>query len=69
MAAAKGERPAPTGAGSDGRHHETEAGPGRRCELFEYVVYYNNYRPHQAIGGQTPKDFALAKNQPNRSAN
>jgi transposase InsO family protein len=38
-------------------------------ELFEYVVYYNNYRPHQAIGGKTPKDFALAKNQPNRSAN
>jgi transposase InsO family protein len=38
-------------------------------ELFEYLVYYNNHRPHQAIGGQTPKDFALAKTQPNRSAN
>lgn len=27
-------------------------------ELFEYLVYYNAYRPHQAINGKTPKDFA-----------
>ena len=30
-------------------------------ELFEYLIYYNNHRPHQALGGQTPKDFALTK--------
>lgn len=30
-------------------------------ELFEYMVYYNNFRPHQALGGETPKDFAADK--------
>lgn len=30
-------------------------------ELFEYLVYYNTFRPHQALGGKTPKDFAAAK--------
>lgn len=30
-------------------------------ELFEYMVYYNNFRPHQALGGKTPKDFATNK--------
>lgn len=30
-------------------------------ELFEYMVYYNNFRPHQALGGKTPKDFAADK--------
>lgn len=29
-------------------------------ELFEYLVYYNSFRPHQALGGKTPKDFATA---------
>jgi transposase InsO family protein len=38
-------------------------------ELFEYLIYYNNHRPHQALGGQTPKDFALAKTQTPQSAN
>jgi transposase InsO family protein len=38
-------------------------------ELFEYLIYYNNHRPHQALGGQTPKDFALAKTQIVQSAN
>jgi transposase InsO family protein len=38
-------------------------------ELFEYLIYYNNHRPHQALGGQTPKDFALTKTQPVQSAN
>jgi transposase InsO family protein len=38
-------------------------------ELFEYLIYYNNHRPHQAIGGKTPKEFALAKTQTNQSAN
>ena len=38
-------------------------------ELFEYLIYYNNYRPHQALGGQTPKDFAAAKTQTIQSAN
>ena len=36
-------------------------------ELFEYMVYYNNFRPHQAFGGKTPKDFAATKI--NRSPN
>jgi len=38
-------------------------------ERFEYLVYYNNHRPHQALGGKTPKDFAEAKPNPNQSAN
>ena len=38
-------------------------------ELFEYLISYNNHRPHQALGGQTPKDFALAKTQTPQSAN
>lgn len=27
-------------------------------ELFEYMLYYNKMRPHQAIGGKTPEEFA-----------
>lgn len=27
-------------------------------ELFEYMIYYNNHRPHQALGGKTPKQAA-----------
>jgi transposase InsO family protein len=27
-------------------------------ELFEYIVYYNKLRPHQAINGMTPHAFA-----------
>jgi transposase InsO family protein len=38
-------------------------------ELFEYLIYYNNHRPHQALGGKTPKDFALTKTEPIQSAN
>jgi len=38
-------------------------------ELFEYLIYYNNHRPHQALGGQTPKSFALRKTQSIQSAN
>jgi transposase InsO family protein len=38
-------------------------------ELFEYLVYYNNFRPHQALGGLTPKAFAATKTQPIQSAN
>lgn len=30
-------------------------------ELFEYLVYYNNLRPHQALNGMTPKAFADTK--------
>lgn len=33
-------------------------------ELFEYMIYYNNFRPHQALAGQTPKDFAQTKSIP-----
>lgn len=38
-------------------------------ELFDYLVYYNTFRPHQALGGQTPKDFAQTKPHQNQSAN
>ena len=38
-------------------------------ELLEYLIYYNNHRPHQALGGKTPKDFAAAKTQADQSAN
>jgi len=38
-------------------------------ELLDYLVYYNNFRPHQALGGTTPKAFADTKAQPNPSSN
>ena len=38
-------------------------------ELFEYIIYYNNFRPHQALSGKTPKDFAETKTHATRSAN
>ena len=38
-------------------------------ELFEYLVYYNNHRPHQALAGQTPKAFAETKTTAIQSAN
>jgi transposase InsO family protein len=38
-------------------------------ELFEYLIYYNNHRPHQALAGQTPKAFAATKTNPAQSAN
>lgn len=27
-------------------------------ELFKYIVYYNQLRPHQALQGKTPQEFA-----------
>lgn len=33
-------------------------------ELLEYMLYYNEFRPHQAIQGMTPKAFALTKTAP-----
>jgi transposase InsO family protein len=30
-------------------------------ELLEYMIYYNELRPHQGINGTTPKAFALTK--------
>lgn len=27
-------------------------------ELFQYIAYYNQLRPHQGIGGMTPAEFA-----------
>ena len=30
-------------------------------ELFDYIVYYNRLRPHQAIQGLTPNAFAETK--------
>ena len=50
------------GATFDNIHHFAK-------ELFEYLVYYNEMRPHQALAGKTPKDFAQALTQTNRSAN
>ncbi|WP_442895428.1 IS3 family transposase [Bradyrhizobium sp. AZCC 1678] len=38
-------------------------------ELFEYLIYYNNHRPHQALAGQTPKAFAATKATAIQSAN
>jgi transposase InsO family protein len=38
-------------------------------ELFEYLIYYNNHRPHQAIGGATPKARAEAVATLAQSAN
>jgi transposase InsO family protein len=38
-------------------------------ELFEYMIYYNNHRPHQAIAGKTPKAFAAEKTKTTQSAN
>ena len=38
-------------------------------ELFDYMVYYNDLRPHQAINGMTPKEFAIKINNVNTSAN
>jgi transposase InsO family protein len=29
-------------------------------EILEYRLYYNELRPHQALGGQTPKVAAEA---------
>lgn len=33
-------------------------------ELLEYIFYYNEFRPHQALGGLTPKAFAATKTNP-----
>lgn len=38
-------------------------------ELFEYLVYYNNLRPHQALAGKTPKAFAEQKTDTKPSTN
>jgi transposase InsO family protein len=38
-------------------------------ELFEYLIYYNNLRPHRALTGQTPKAFAATKTTAIQSAN
>ena len=28
-------------------------------ELIKYLLYYNQMRPHQALGGKTPQDFYI----------
>lgn len=38
-------------------------------ELLEYMIYYNEFRPHQAIDGLTPKAFANANSNPPKSTN
>ena len=38
-------------------------------ELFNYLTYYNAFRPHQALNGLTPKAFALTRQHQNQSAN
>ena len=30
-------------------------------ELGQFLIYYNELRPHQALAGQTPKKFAQAR--------
>jgi transposase InsO family protein len=50
------------GATFDNLHHFAN-------ELFEYILYYNNLRPHQALAGQTPKAFAATKTTAIQSAN
>lgn len=30
-------------------------------ELMQYMIYYNEFRPHQALNGMTPKQFAETK--------
>lgn len=37
--------------------------------LFEYLVYYNSFRHHQALGGITPRNFAQNRQHQNQSAN
>ena len=27
-------------------------------ELLDYIIYYNQLRPHQALNGKNPKEFA-----------
>lgn len=29
-------------------------------ELFEYMIYYNELRPHQSLNGKTPKDYSAS---------
>lgn len=38
-------------------------------ELLDYLVYYNTFRPHQALGGMTPKALADTKSNPSPSPN
>lgn len=38
-------------------------------ELLEYIIYYNEFRPHQALSGMTPKAFAQTKSEQPASAN
>jgi len=38
-------------------------------ELFEYRVYYNNHRLHQALAEKTPKAFAETKTTAIQSTN
>ena len=42
-------------------------------ELLEYIIYYNELRPHPALAGQPPKQAALLLasklNNPNQSTN
>ena len=33
-------------------------------ELFEYLIYYNNHRPHQALAGKNPE--GIRRNKDNR---
>ncbi|MBK5950106.1 hypothetical protein CCR93_11635 [Rhodobium orientis] len=38
-------------------------------ELIEYIIYYNEFRPHQAIGNIPPKSFAEQKKTEQPSPN
>jgi transposase InsO family protein len=39
------------------------------AELLDYLVYYNAFRPHQALGGLTPKAFSQTRQHQIRSVN
>lgn len=44
-------------------HIKAKDGEGLQKYLDEYKYWYNKYRPHQGIGGRTPKAFAEDKIQ------
>ena len=46
------------------RHIRVRDGDELQKYLDEYQLWFNNYRPQQAIGGLTPSDFSNGKVHP-----